>query len=82
MLSGKVASAQMLSKPEALEGKQVLLHVLPRKLSSTRRLIETGSMFACSTVAQPGCPPCVRVYARPLHTSHFGLILSSARCST
>ena len=34
MLSGKVASAQMLSKPEALEGKQVLLHALPRKLSA------------------------------------------------
>ena len=30
VLSGKVASAQMLSKPEALEGKQVLLHVLSR----------------------------------------------------
>ena len=34
VLSGKVASAQMLSKPEALEGKQVLLHVLSRQLSS------------------------------------------------
>ena len=34
VLSGKVASAQMLSKPEALEGKQVLLHVRSRQQSS------------------------------------------------